>query len=126
VLTSVRAASHPGFDRVVFEFQGGGLPGYRVAYGSSPAHDCGSGEPNAVAGGALLEVRLEPAQAHTEAGEATIPFREHALDLPSLKALERTCDFEGIVTWALGVTAAKRFRATELSGPARLVVDVEH
>lgn len=125
LLTAVRAAEHPGFDRVVFEFAEGALPGYRVAYLQGPAHDCGSGDEKTVAGGAILEVTLRPANAHTEEGQPTIPFREQPLSLPVLREIERTCDFEAVVTWALGVSSQKPFRVTELSGPVRLVVDVE-
>lgn len=125
LLTAVRAAEHPGFDRVVFEFADGPLPGYRVAYLEGPAHDCGAGDEKPVAGDAILEVTLRPANAHTEAGEATIPFREQPLNLPVLREIERTCDFEAVVTWVLGVSSERPFRVTELSGPTRLVVDVE-
>lgn len=126
LLREVRTAGHPGFDRITFELTGDRLPGYRVAYLAGPARDCGSGEPKEVAGSAVLEVTLRPANAHTEEGQPTIPFRERRLDLPVLKEIERTCDFEAVVTWALGVSEAKRFRVIELSGPARLAVDIEH
>lgn len=126
LLREVRTARHPGFDRITFELTGDRLPGYRVAYLAGPAHDCGAGEPKEVAGNAVLEVTFRPANAHTEEGQPTIPFRERPLDLPVLKEIERTCDFEAVVTWALGVAEAKRFRVIELSGPPRLAVDIEH
>lgn len=126
LLTDVRTARHPGFDRAVFEFRGEDLPGYKVAYLTGPAHDCGPGEPKEVAGGAVLEVTFRPANAHTEAGQPTVPFRERSLELPALLEIERTCDFEAVVTWVLGVTGPKRFRVIELAGPPRLAVDVEH
>jgi len=126
LLAAVRTAEHPGFDRVVFEFGEGAIPGYRVAYLRGPAQDCGSGEEKPVAGGARLEVTLRPANAHTEEGQPTIPFREKPLTLPVLREVERTCDFEAVVTWVVGVSTQQPFRVTELSGPPRLVVDVEH
>lgn len=126
VLRDVRAASQEGFDRVVFEFEGSAVPGYRVGYVDPPAVQCGSGEPVEVAGAALLQVRLDPAQAHTEAGEATVRERERRPGLPVLQEMESICDFEADVTWALGLTARSRFRVQELGGPPRLVVDIEH
>lgn len=42
-----------------------------------------------------------------------------------LRDIERTCDFEAVVTWVLGVSSSRPFRVTELSEPTRLVVDVE-
>ncbi len=125
VLRDVRAARQEGFDRVVFEFEGSAVPGYRVGYVES-AVQCGSGEPVEVAGAALLQVRLDPAQAHTEAGEATVSERERRPGLAVLQEMESICDFEADVTWVLGLAERNRFRVQELSGPSRLVVDIEH
>lgn len=126
VLREVRSARQEGFDRVVFEFEGSALPGYHVEYVDRPVLQCGSGEPVQVAGDGWLEVRLTPAQAHTEAGEATVKERERRLSLPVLKELESTCDFEAHVTWVLVVASPNRYRVQELSNPARLIVDVRH
>lgn len=125
ILRDVRAASQQGFDRVVFEFEGSAVPGYRVGYVDS-AVQCGSGAPVEVAGAALLQVRLDPAQAHTEAGEATVGERERRPGLPVVQEMESICDFEADVTWVLGLAARSRFRVQELAGPARLVIDIEH
>ncbi|HEX3127949.1 MAG TPA: hypothetical protein VH394_11520 [Thermoanaerobaculia bacterium] len=126
ILREVRAASQEGFDRVVFEFEGNAVPGYRVGYVDPPATQCGSGEPVQVEGTARLQVRLVPAQAHTEAGEATVRERERRPGLPVVKELESICDFEADVTWVLGLAARNRFRVQELTGPPRLVIDIEH
>lgn len=124
VLRDVRAAGQQGFDRVVFEFEGKDVPGYQVGY-VERAIQCGSGEPVEIAGEAVLEVRMTPAQAHTEAGEPTVKNRERSLDLPVLKELESTCDFEAEVTWMLGLESRKPFRVRTFEDPARLVIDVE-
>lgn len=126
VLRDVRTASQEGFDRIVFEFEGSAVPGYRVEYIDSPAVQCGSGEPVKVAGAALLQVRLSPAQAHTEAGEPTVRERERRPGLPVIQEIKSVCDFEADVTWVLGLAARSRFRVQELAGPARLVIDIEH
>jgi hypothetical protein len=125
VLREVRAAEQQGFDRVVFEFEGSAVPGYRIGYQDQPVQ-CGSGEPVEVAGEAWLQVQLLPAQAHTEAGEPTVQQRERHLALPVLKELESTCDFEADVTWVLGLASRRPYRVQELASPARLVVDVGH
>src|SRR5690606_27311808 len=41
--TAVRAGRQQGFDRVVFEFGSGGLPGYTIEYVGRPIRQCGSG-----------------------------------------------------------------------------------
>ncbi len=125
LLREVRVAGHQEFDRVVFEFQGDDVPGYRVAY-VDKAVQCGSGEPVELAGEALLEVQLTPAQAHTEAGKPTVRDRERRLDFPGLKELKSTCDFEAEVTWVLGLGSHKAFRVLALAKPARLVLDIKH
>jgi hypothetical protein len=125
VLHDVRAAGQQGFDRVVFEFEGEDVPGYRVGY-VDKAIQCGSGEPVELAGKAFLEVRMTPAQAHTEAGAPTVRNREWRLDLPVVKEIESICDFEADVTWALGLGSRKAFRVQTLENPARLVIDLDH
>jgi hypothetical protein len=125
-LRAVRTARNEGWDRVVFEFEGAAVPGYRVEYVDRPVTRCGSGHETQVAGQGWLEVRITPAQAHTEAGRVTVAERERKLALPVLRELEQTCDFEGDVTWVLGVASPNRYRVQELTGPARLVVDVRH
>lgn len=121
-LTSIRAASHPGYDRVVFDFDGP-LPGaVSVRYVDRVIAD-GSGTPVAVDGDAFLQVRFEEAQAHSEAGEPTVPARSRP-DLPVLTESVLAGDYEGYVTVALGVEARAPFRVIELNNPTRVVVDI--
>jgi len=112
----------------VFEFTGGGdsVPGYRVEYATKPVQRCGSGDPVAVAGTGRLIVRFEPAQAHDEHGNLTPAERHRAPELPAVRELTLICDFEGQVAWVLDVAAPSEYRVSELTGPARLVVDVRH
>jgi hypothetical protein len=126
LLKDVRAARHRGFDRVVLEFSGSGLPGYHVEYIDEPVRRCGSGDTTNIRGDGWLEVRMAPAAAHDAAGHATIADRERLLDLPIVREVELTCDFEAVVTWVLGTASPNRYRVLELNDPARLVVDVRH
>lgn len=123
VLADVRTGRHEGYDRVVFELDR--IPGYAVEYVDKPVTQCGSGEAVPIAGDAWLEMRLTPAAAHTDAGEPTVKERERILDLGVARELESTCDFEGHVTWVLGVAKPNTFRVFELADPPRLVVDVQ-
>jgi hypothetical protein len=47
------------------------------------------------------------------------------LGLPSVREAKLVCDFEGQVEWVLGVTRRAPYRVTELTGPARLLLDVK-
>lgn len=122
-LVAVRTAPHDGFDRIVFEFDER-VPGYHVEYIDRPVRQCGSGSVTELAGDGWLEVRMSSARAHTDAGQPTIADRELMVNLPVLLELERTCDFEGEVTWVAGVASPQRFQVRELESPPRLVVDI--
>ena len=124
-LREVRTARNEGFDRLVLQFDGDQLPGYHVEYVDKPVIKCGSGNPTEVAGQGWLQVRMQPAQAH-EGAQVTVAERERKLGLPLVQELELTCDFEGEVTWVLGVKSPNKYRVMELKGPTRLVVDVQH
>jgi hypothetical protein len=125
-MRSVRLGQHAGYDRVVFEFEGTQLPGYALEYVDKPIIQCGSGDPTPVAGDSWLQVRFMPARAHDDQGQPTIAEREMKPGLPVVVELERTCNFEGEVTWVLGNKRPNKYRVMELREPARVVVDVQH
>lgn len=124
-LLTVRSARQDGFDRVVFEFDTH-VPQWHADYVDSPQHECGSGEEVRLEGDGWLEVRFESTNAHTEEGRPTNAPR-HVADPAgaNLRELRRTCDFEAQVQYVIGVASPNRYRAFQLSGPARLVVDIE-
>jgi hypothetical protein len=125
LLRAVRAAKNDGYDRVVFEFSER-VPGYHLEYVSGPVLDCGAGDEKPVAGKAHLEARFYPANAHTEEGKPTVLEREIKPGLPVVRELERTCDFEAVVTWVIGTTAQNPYSVLELADPPRLVIDIGH
>lgn len=124
ILRDVRTGDQQTFDRVVFEIEGAKLPDYDVKYVPRPVH-CGSGLPVKIDGKAFLQVRLSPAQAHTEAGAPTVATLQRKVRLPVIREIRATCDFEAEVVWVIGLSARKEYKVLELEGPARLVVDIE-
>ncbi|MGH8105487.1 MAG: AMIN-like domain-containing (lipo)protein [Arenimonas sp.] len=127
ILRAVRTGNQPGMDRIVFEFNETGLPEWEVKYVEQPLLiDCGSGDAVLVAGNAWLQITFRGAQAHTEAGEPTSDPRRRELNQPVLRELVRTCDFEGQVTWVVGVIGEKEYTPRVLAAPSRLVIDVAH
>jgi hypothetical protein len=118
----LRAASHPGFDRLVLELDR--AAGYRVAWLDGPPVGCGSGEVVELPGAAFLEIRLEPAKAHDEEGALTLQTRDLRPELPALSSVAVTCDFEAVLTLAAGAPRRLPFRVARLEAPPRLVVDV--
>lgn len=123
-LVAVRAARHEAFDRIAFEFTGE-MPGLHVEYVDRPVRDCGAGEVVPVAGDGWLAVRFYPANAHDEQGRETAP-RAVRSALPVVLEIVRTCDFEAVTEYVLGVASPNRYRILELADPHRIVVDVRH
>src|SRR5690606_28110133 len=123
-LVAVRTAAHDSFDRIVFEFDER-VPGFHIEYIDRPVRKCGSGKATQLAGDGWLEVRMYPANAHTEEGRPTVAERERRPNLPVLSELELTCDFEAVVTWVFGVESPNRYQVRELNNPPRLIVDVQ-
>lgn len=125
-VSEVRAARNEGFDRMVVEFAGDAVPGYRLEYIDRPVRQCGSGNPVPIAGDGWLKVRLHSARAHTDEGAPTVTDRERTPELPVMLELEMICDFEGYVEWVIGTSSPNEYRVFDLSDPARLVVDIRH
>ena len=98
-LVGIRAAHHPTFDRIVFDFRGGLPTTHEAAYVPQLIGDA-SGLPVPIAGRAILRVRFSPAVAHTENGTATAPNRI-AFGLPNIITAVRAGDFEAVTTYGV-------------------------
>lgn len=128
LLSDVRAARQPGFDRVVFEFRGEDTPGYDVRYIRRPVTQDGSGHEVEVAGEHVIEVRMENAlDADLSKDSAPLTYtgpRRITPGLPGVTELVRTGGFEGVLTWVIGTGAREGFVVSTLQDPPRVVVDV--
>lgn len=126
-LVDIRAAHHPGIDRVVFEFQGGLPELATLHWASRPPTLDPSGLPSGVQGNAFVTVVF-----HGARGMATVPpFRttygpaRRATDLPNVSHLVVVGDHEAVVEVAIGVMArTDTLRVTALHHPSRWVVEV--
>jgi hypothetical protein len=122
-LVNVRFAHHPSFDRIVFDFQGE-APGYRVEYVDQVSQD-GSGEPVPLQGRAFLSVVFTPADMHDARGNTTYSGPKTLTPrYPSLRQAKFAGDFEGYVSWGLGLDDTVGFRVRVLSAPTRIAIDV--
>jgi hypothetical protein len=123
----VTTGRHVDFDRITFEFRDA-RPGFRVEYVEPPIVADASGEEVQIDGAAFLKIRMEPAAGHDpNTGDETYTGGlELKPGLPALVEAERTGDFEGVLTWVLGLREGVDFRVYALDSPYRLVVDVEH
>jgi hypothetical protein len=127
LLERVAVGRHEGYDRVVFQFRGDGLPAYRVQYVDPPLKEDGSGNPVDVAGTAFVVVRMEPASGFDlNTGEGVLVYKgpkriEGAGSV--VREVVRTGDFEAVLSWAIGLDAKVDFRVTTAASPSRLIVD---
>ncbi len=120
-LVAIRAAHHPGFDRVVFQFAGGLPISHRVEYVDVLRGD-GSGLPIPVAGRAVLSASLSGAQAHNSQGP-TVQARK-AFALPNIMTTVRAGDFEAVTTYGIGLAKRTPFTVSMLHDPSRVVIDI--
>lgn len=122
-LVAVRAASHPGFDRVVLEFSGG-LPEVRRAEYVDALHADGSGARLRIAGAAVLQLTVFQAVGHDEqTGRDTSPGRV-VTALPNVVELVQSGDFEATVSYGVGLVQRRPFTLFTLGSPSRVVLDV--
>ena len=132
LLTDVRVGAHGCYERVTFEFkpqtgEAAGPVSWHAAYEAPPITEDGSGRTVAVKGTAFLVVRFSAAGADLsqEAAPATYtgPASIEAADTTRIRQVRRIGDFEGVLTWVIGVDQPRPFRVTTQDGPARVVVD---
>jgi hypothetical protein len=121
-VTLAQANESDGYDRMTFQLDG--IPGFQVQYVQAPITSCASGATEQIQGQAFLQIRLSPAQEHDSSGNSTVAATDLAAGLPAILEAKQTCDFEGVVTWVLGLTSELDFRTFSVGGGI-LVVDVK-
>jgi len=131
LLSTVRVGRNAGFERIVFEFAGTSVPGYRVQWVDGPITADGSGEPVDVTGEAFLEIVMTPASGvDLSAPQLTVVYDGPdripvAGQTQLITDLVRTGDFESVLSWAAGTTEVVPFRVLRLDDPVRVVVDLQ-
>jgi hypothetical protein len=124
LLRAVKVAGERCDDRVTFDFttQANAPPKCTISYVQPPFTMDGSGAPVTVAGSAFVRVRCEPAYGYDfETGQTTYtgPKRITATGTHHVRELVETGDFEGVLTWIIGLDAQRPFTAaaTGVAGP---------
>jgi len=133
LLTDVRVGSHGCYERVTFEFKprGGEADGpvaWKARYEKPPITEDGSGRTVAVKGNAFLVVTMSASGADLTQESApdtyTGPTSLQAADATRIQQVRRIGDFEGVLSWVIGLDKQRPFKVTAESGPARVIVDV--
>ena len=122
-LSNNRTGCHATFDRFVFTARFG-TPSYRVRYVRKIIAD-GSGATVNLQGSKRLRVIVRDARGNTQGG-TNLLRNVITPNCPNLRQVKVAGDFEGIVTFGLGLRRKTGFRVFRLTAPTRLVVDVAH
>ena len=123
-LTAIRVAERGGYDQVVFQFANG-VPHYRIGYVAAVRQDA-KGTPVPLPGRSFLRVVFHPSSEATTlpagpAGPGTIsPY------FPALLQLSAAGDFEGYLSFGLGLSGRGGYRVYTLTQPGRVVIDLPH
>ncbi|MEV6265264.1 hypothetical protein AB0M42_31600 [Streptomyces sp. NPDC051784] len=120
----VRAATHEGYDRVVFDLGTGALPQVGVTESTSPAYGMPSGETKnlAITGSSYLFAYFHPARSgdYTDTNPVVKPFA-----LPTVKGVQFL--YEQHSQPAFGITLdgpVSRYNVFTLTAPNRVVIDI--
>jgi hypothetical protein len=120
LVRDVRVSTNHRFDRFVIAFRGP-LQQFDVRPQSSASFVLDpSGKPVTLQGSAGLLVIIHGAQAH----DGVQPPTHLTPEFPTLREALQLGDFEGVVSWGLGLSSAECFRIR--AGSRRLVIDIEH
>jgi hypothetical protein len=134
VLQHVTATAESGFDRITFEFAGFPAPSgvaatFTVSAATPPFTTGASGQPLAVAGQSFLKVGFHNAYlqdpVNVPARAAYTGPQDLKPGLPLLSEAVVSDAFEGSLIWVLGLRQKACWRVTQLTGPVRLVVDLQ-
>jgi len=121
-VTAVRVGEQPGFDRFVLQFDSN-VPQYSVKRQAKPVFtQGGSGQTITLSGTyGVLIVLHSTSESATYSGPSDFPHSDFVV----LKEARLIQDFEGSVSWGLGLGSAACMRVFSLTDPARLVIDFQ-
>ena len=125
LVTGVRVAAHEDFDRVVFDLEGEGVPGWWIDYDDTPGQQ-GSGFPIEHGGVTALNVHIDgtpyPFILEREVVDiGTVPGAGGVVsDVTSAGIFEARSQF------AVGTSGRLPYSVTALENPTRVVIDVLH
>ena len=125
-LTAVRVGEHAGYDRVAFQFSGG-IPAVTVTRVASVSTDP-KGTPVALPGQSYLHVVFrgasgtcpQPSQRTYTGPSVLAPY------YPQLLMVSAAGDFEGYLSFGMGLAAQSGYHVFTLTSPDRVVIDVSH
>lgn len=122
-LTDIRAASHTGYDRLVFEFSGALPTSTFVSWASKITRD-GSGATVPAAGNAFLQIGLSGVTGMNSSHTSTFGPANRTYALPNLAQVVHAGEFEGMLSFGASTLAKTSYTVSTLRSPSRVVIDV--
>jgi len=122
LLRAVAATGGRCADRVTFDFttKANAPPKCTIVYTAPPFSQDGSGAPVTVSGSAFVRLRCEPAYGYDFAsGKPTYtgPKQITPTGTQHVKELVQTGDFEGVLSWVIGLDGKRPFSAATATVP---------
>jgi hypothetical protein len=117
----IRVAHHDGYDRLVIGFPtANAMPQYQLTQ-QATAHFVrdASGQPVDLSGSSGIRLLIRNADIVSGAPSDVKP------NLPAIREVAQIGDFERVVSYGVGLATPACFRVLELTGPTRLVIDVQ-
>ncbi|TNC18026.1 hypothetical protein FHE66_08495 [Georgenia sp. 311] len=119
----LRVGDHEGYERVVIDLEGVGVPGWQTEYVTEAIED-GRGERVDVAGDAILSVYVSGTR-YPHEGEAHYVSQGPVDGSDVIEEVHYLGTFEGLTQLFIGVDGGPAdYRVLTLSNPARLVIDI--
>jgi hypothetical protein len=122
-LFAIATGCHATFDRFVIRGRFA-TPGYDVRYVNKVVAD-GSGKTVSLLGTKRIHVVIREARGHTSGGTDLLPNVLTPL-CSNLRQVKGAGDFEGVVSFGIGLRRKTGFRVFRLTAPTRVVIDVLH
>ena len=125
LVVNARWGGHCTYDRLVIDVKGT-MPPVTVKPVKELRYDA-TGKKVPLAGKYFLEIKLSPAAAHNEAGQSVYKGPKLVkIQLPKLKGLAFTGDFEGVVSFGAAFSTKPAYSTFKLHSPERFVLDIRH
>ena len=122
-LYGAAAGCHDTFDRFVIRARFA-TPDYDVRYAPRIIADP-SGNPVSLQGARRIRARFTLAAGHDNRG-VNLVAGTLSPRCPNVLQIKRAGDFEGVVSFGLGLRRMTGFRVFRLTNPTRIVIDVAH
>lgn len=127
-LTDITLTHTDSADRVTFQFTGSAVPGWAVHYVNQPVQN-GTQAPFPITGPSIIEVLIREAPNPFGSGAPpyTGPDTLTDPDDVSVGTVRFASQVRGVTQAFIGLqTPQRKFRVTGLTGPVRVVVEIDH